>query len=396
MRCSAGTRIGLFVLYVASIVSALANPASLNFEDAYLLTQGANVTTLLLLAYCKRGTAEAFLAAVLGVAFTMRATGKWKGGSRWDSLLVTVGMLIILQDAFKLMLPRGIPHRTLLYLGFSCMVLPVLSALPHLLKQPDAQVDVLRKAADFCGQAYVIPKDKTNLPGSAWTLYDPKTDTSAGVSRDGNDIYVFFRGSESTTDWKTNVNILGDAVPAEWECPGEGPPLRTHRGYTEAFKSVATDMLASVDDLATPGSNPRIIFCGHSLGGALATMAAMFVACKRPHLRPNIVMVTFGAPQVGDGNFVAGFNEIIPSAVRVVNPMDPVPRLLSVQLVHVKGYYPVGTFDLDNIFKAHSLSMYVNAMGKARALSIIASFWPAVVVALLIGSYVLWQLGRMA
>lgn len=396
MRCSEATRVGLFVVYIAAIISALANPANLNYQDAYLLTEGANIIMLLLLAYCKRKVGDAFVASLLGVGFTMRATGVWRGGSRWDSLLVTIGMLIILQDAFYQILPNGIPHRYLLYLGFSCLIMPVLSALPHLLYKPAVEKDLLHQALKLSSEAYGIPKDSSRtLVGSTWTLYDTDTDTSAGVTRvvnpsGGTDVYVYFSGSESTVDWKNNINILNDEVPPDWNC-ASGKVMRTHQGYMRAFKSVAVKMLAALqNELYAAAGTSRIVFCGHSLGGALATMAGVYTACKLPQLRPNIVVVTFGAPQVGDSNFVALYNDIIQTSVRIVNPLDPVPRLLSPQLVHGKGYYPVGTFSLDNTLKAHMLATYTEALGKPRLLGMLAAFVPATVTALVIAVYVLW------
>lgn len=399
MHCSLQVRIGLFVVYIASIISALANPANLNYEDAYLLAEGANVVMLLLLAYCKQKVGDAFIAALLGVAFTLRATGMWQGGSRWDSLLVTVGMLIILQDAFYMVLPKGIPYKYPLYLGFSCLIMPVLSALPHILNTPTVEKEVLQQALRLSGEAYGIPKDGSQmLRGSTWTLYAADSDTSAGVTRianaaGGSDIYIYFSGSESAVDWKNNVDILSDVVPPDWNC-GASRTLRTHRGYTRAFTAVADKMLLALqNELAVTGTQ-RVVFCGHSLGGAMATMAGLFAACKLPHVRPNIVVVSFGAPQVGDGNFVAFFNEVIPASVRVVNPMDPVPRLLSPQLVHVRGYYPVGTFSLDNTIKAHNLTTYIEALGKPRMLGVLASFVPAVVAAAAIALYIVWQVRK--
>jgi pimeloyl-ACP methyl ester carboxylesterase len=400
MVCSERIKLVLFSAYVVSIVSALANPANLNYEDAYLMTQAANVTTLALLSYCKGSLFDAFLAAALGVAFAYRATGSWRGGSRWDSLLVTIGMLLILQDAFYSVIPHNVKHRFLLYLAFSCTVMPVLSALPHLLNMPSLVREDLVNAARFCGEAYAMPRNEETLLGPLWRLYDASTDTRAGVSRiltsrGKTDVYVYFAGTSSFENWKTNANILGDNVPADWGCMSP-VVMSTHKGYTKAFTAVAPKMLSALEaELSTSSADGRIIFCGHSMGGALATMAALYTACKLPRYQNQIAVVTFGAPQVGDSNFVAFFNKFVPTCVRVCNPMDPVPRLLNAQLIHVKGYYPVGSFTLESSMKAHSLSTYKEAVDKPRAVSVLASFTPAVVGASAVGLYIAWQLGRV-
>jgi hypothetical protein len=399
--CSDTTRAALFIIYIVSIVTALANPADLNYEEALQLTQGANIIMLLLLSYCNRTLPDAVIAAVLGVAFTLRTTGSWQGGSRWDSFLVTVGALVILQHVFYLVLPHNVKHRRILYIAFSCLVMPVLASLPHLVRQPRIESDVLLKALEFSGQAYGLPKDgATPLVGPQWMVHDPDTDTIAGITKALNadahtDIYIYFAGTQTRKDWENNIDIREDTVPVEWDC-GSSEPLRTHKGYTKAFKSVQDKLLVALkEELATSHPDSRIIFCGHSLGGAMATLAATFVACKLPSMRPNTVLVTFAAPQVGDGNFVAFFNKIVPTSVRVVNPMDPVPRLLNMQLVHVKGYYPIGTFSFDAMLKAHDLSTYEAGLRRSRAMSILASSLPAVVAAAGIGVYIAWHLRRV-
>lgn len=446
MVCRERTKLLLFAAYLVSIVSALANPADLNFEFAYQMAQGANIITLMLLSYCKQTWGDAFWAALLGVGFTLRTTGSWRGGSRWDSLLVTIGMLVVLQQAFYQVVPAAVPHRRLFYLVSSLIVLPVLSALPHLLNTPNIEHEVLQTACNLSYQAYFIPKTvpttaapvvadtsapptavpgiprgfyettppetaapktdapkvqilQTSGPRPGWTMYEPSTDASAGVTHSLDPqgkpvVYVYFTGSESAKDWKNNLNILGDVVPSDWGC-GYDKPMRTHQGYTIAFKSIEDEMMTALKaELSTVDGTPRIVFTGHSMGGAMATMAGLFIACKMPHLRPRISVVTFGSPQVGDGNFVAFFNKVIPTCARVVNPMDPVPRLLNAQLVHVKGYFPVGALSLKSTVNGHMPDVYIQALATPRAQSIIAWIIPALLVAGLVAMYIARKLGK--
>jgi hypothetical protein len=76
-----------------------------------------------------------------------------------------------------------------------------------------------------------------------------------------------------------------------------------------------------------------IVFTGHSLGGALATLAALDVS-RREWLetyKPRLKMYNFGSPRVGNGEFAADFNRHVPDAWRVVNADDAVatiPRLM--------------------------------------------------------------------
>jgi triacylglycerol lipase len=72
---------------------------------------------------------------------------------------------------------------------------------------------------------------------------------------------------------------------------------RVHRGFLGAFEEIS-DGLDSIVRAKSPGQ--RLWLTGHSLGGALATLAAA-------HLDPSVIqgVTTYGSPRVGDPAFVA-------------------------------------------------------------------------------------------
>ena len=80
----------------------------------------------------------------------------------------------------------------------------------------------------------------------------------------------------------------------------------------------------------------HIIFSGHSLGGALATLAAVQFSKQYPDI--IISCVTFGSPRVGNGKFAAMFNKCCTGSYRFVNEDDPVPMgPTPLRFTHVKG-----------------------------------------------------------
>ncbi|OSX81187.1 hypothetical protein BU14_0025s0068, partial [Porphyra umbilicalis] len=62
----------------------------------------------------------------------------------------------------------------------------------------------------------------------------------------------------------------------------------------------------------------------HSLGGALATLAAADVAARYPTCRS--VLLSFGQPKVGNAAFAEAANALLPAAYRIVNDVDLVAR----------------------------------------------------------------------
>lgn len=101
---------------------------------------------------------------------------------------------------------------------------------------------------------------------------------------------------------------------------------RVHSGFLKQLETVWADVQWDIDsDIGQDRSNP-ISVCGHSLGGALATLAAVRLAAAAgagagPH-RP-VRCLTFGSPRVGDSAFAA----LGVKGWRVFNEGDPVPML---------------------------------------------------------------------
>ena len=70
----------------------------------------------------------------------------------------------------------------------------------------------------------------------------------------------------------------------------------------------------------------QLIVTGHSLGAALAVLAAPDIA-KNVSVVPEPKLTTFGGPRPGLHDFVVSFNLLIDSCFRVVNLFDIVPHL---------------------------------------------------------------------
>ena len=124
--------------------------------------------------------------------------------------------------------------------------------------------------------------------------------TAAGV------VVVAFRGTEpGTGDVLTDIEAL--LVP--WPAGGH-----VHDGFARAFRLLWPDIEPRLVALAAP-----VLFTGHSLGAALATLAASAWAARTPTR-----LVTFGSPRVGDAAFVASCTV---ECQRYVDCCDAVTRL---------------------------------------------------------------------
>ena len=124
-------------------------------------------------------------------------------------------------------------------------------------------------------------------------------------------IVLAFRGTEATSI----QDIKSDAKAVVTGCDSGG---NIHSGFNEAYNAVALDIQNVLSD-GKHDDRPLFI-TGHSLGGALATIAAK----KLTHKGGIAGCYTFGAPRVGDEEWGANIKTPIH---RLVNAADCVTML---------------------------------------------------------------------
>jgi len=114
---------------------------------------------------------------------------------------------------------------------------------------------------------------------------------------------LIFRGTTDLMDWLTDF----EAIPVEWKRGG-----LVHVGFAEAITQVENQITESLKKKVPPDC--PLFVAGHSLGAALATLAAsLFKPC---------VLYNFGSPRVGDRDFATSLSGV--SIYRVVNNRDVV------------------------------------------------------------------------
>ncbi len=123
---------------------------------------------------------------------------------------------------------------------------------------------------------------------------------------EGNDAYaaLVFRGTSGRlSNWMTNL----DMVMCPWPSGG-----KVHRGFRNSLLRIWDTIASVLEQIRRP-----LFFTGHSLGGALATLAAS--------LHPPRSVYTFGAPRIGDAAFARSLSGI--PVFNVFNPRDIVTEL---------------------------------------------------------------------
>ncbi|GLI60732.1 hypothetical protein VaNZ11_002959 [Volvox africanus] len=141
-----------------------------------------------------------------------------------------------------------------------------------------------------------------------------------------------FRGTEDIRcikDIWTDVSFVPcKFVPVIEDVPAGDPQISVHSGFMRAYRSVHMQLGALVR--AITSSEPwDVEVTGHSLGGALANLAAYELAVYRTsagHVK-SVKLYTYGCPRVGNDRFAQGFNKVLRDAWRITNRLDLVPSL---------------------------------------------------------------------
>jgi hypothetical protein len=152
-------------------------------------------------------------------------------------------------------------------------------------------------------------------------------------------LVLAFRGTEAPTslegikDWlltdAVNLLILPEGeIGTDFAAAGVG--ARFHLGFMTALKDIWPPVLEAVEAEMKRKERPLWV-TGHSLGGALAQLAAWrlnrkFVAVHQVY--------TYGAPMVGNDVAANAFDREFPDQIfRYVNAPDLVPQLPTVSLI---------------------------------------------------------------
>jgi pimeloyl-ACP methyl ester carboxylesterase len=202
------------------------------------------------------------------------------------------------------------------------------------------------------GETYdVLPSDLTNSAGKVLTagataytvvttIYanDLATDMNPSRGNDtvsiglvcqangAGDVVIAIRGTEGNWEWIHDAEFL--TVP----CPFLAGAGHTEDGFTAMYNSLRTGVGAnsptlakSIGNLSFPHPVTSVTVCGHSLGGALATLLALDLAANTVFSHP--VVYTYGSPRTGDSLFASTFDQVVTNSYRIENRLDIVPKL---------------------------------------------------------------------
>lgn len=170
---------------------------------------------------------------------------------------------------------------------------------------------------------YTFFKSKTNIVDLQFmklSRYDEEINK--------NIIVLIFQGSQEAEDWMTNISIKRANYFGKEE---------VHKGFYDSLKlflkTVKNKDFETKDkktycfhkDINFINDNCKIVLAGHSLGGAVATLAGCYFNDLGVN-KENMTVYTFGAPPVGSDEFCLKYKDKL-NLYRVINERDIIPKI---------------------------------------------------------------------
>jgi len=183
-------------------------------------------------------------------------------------------------------------------------------------------------------QPAVIQAELADLGLHSFVHFDEPS-TQAFIAHADGEIYLSFRGSQEPADWLTNARFL----PSTNELG-----VKVHSGFVAALDEV----WPQIEPLIA-GAGAPVTVTGHSLGAALASLAAIRLTSSGHQVA---AVYTYGQPRTGHSSFRRLYNSALGSVTyRVVNHIDLVTRVP----LMIQGFRHIGRrmyFDASKSFHA--------------------------------------------
>ena len=133
-------------------------------------------------------------------------------------------------------------------------------------------------------------------------------------------IVLAFRGSKNVENWIQNLQFVMDNFRVD-SCPD----CLVHYGFQTMWDSFKDEMLDDIFTLISMYPTASIGVTGHSLGAALATLAAYDAKVRFSTV--DAYLYNTGSPRVGNSAFYDKMKELYPGkSFRVVHANDVVPH----------------------------------------------------------------------
>ncbi|KAL9234346.1 hypothetical protein vseg_009228 [Gypsophila vaccaria] len=175
---------------------------------------------------------------------------------------------------------------------------------------------------------------------SSWIGYVAVCQNKAVIQRLGRrDVVIALRGTATCLEWLENLRATltpipwdQNVVPASDQLGGapmvESGFLSLYTSGSETQPSLQDTLRSEIQRILNlyPDEELSFTITGHSLGAALATLAAHDIKTTF-HRAPLVTVMSFGGPRVGNSSFRSAIEKQETKVLRIVNPNDLITKI---------------------------------------------------------------------
>lgn len=188
------------------------------------------------------------------------------------------------------------------------------------------------------------------------TRTETPTDVTGFVAVDHTNhlVVVAFRGSQTVDSWLTDFDFGTTDTDI---CSG----CTAHRGFWNSWVDARDRVLSAVKETSATYPTYQITVAGHSLGGAIATLAA----AQLRNSGHNVALYNFGSPRIGGTKISSYITNQAGGNYRITHWNDPVPRMPLVILgyVHISPEYYINKPNNQDV-QSNDIKMYEGAINR--------------------------------
>lgn len=179
---------------------------------------------------------------------------------------------------------------------------------------------------------------------TSWIGYVAVCQDEEEIARLGRrDVVIAFRGTATCLEWLENLRATMTRIPSivpSNKTMHNSNAVMVERGFWSLFSSAGLSHPSLKDEIkdevcrlmevysAVDGKIPlKITITGHSLGAAIAVLAAYHLKTTLKRNSPHVTVFSYGGPRVGNARFRRHVEKLGIKVLRIVNTRDIVTKV---------------------------------------------------------------------
>lgn len=178
---------------------------------------------------------------------------------------------------------------------------------------------------------------------TSWIGYVAVCQDEEEVARLGTrDVVIAFRGTATCLEWLENLRATMTRLPGNLPSNTDhnSNAVMAERGFWSLLSSAGSKHKSLQDEIKeevcrlmevyghVDGKTPlKITITGHSLGAAIAVLAAYHLKTTLKHNSPHVTVFSYGGPRVGNARFRRHVEQLGIKVLRIVNTRDIVTKV---------------------------------------------------------------------